>query len=284
MVALAHEWAARRAVRLGPRAAHGGNGRAGGVPAVPRLRRAGDDVRHADVALRRADAGARAGRPRRGAARAGRAAARARQPPQGGQAGRARTAARRARRRAGGRARRRRRPRRSAPASARSRRAGRAAGDAARRRTTPPSCGGWRTSSLPDDAEVADGVHRAARRGGRAGRGRLAPTRSAPPRWPRCCAQALGLRDPTGDCPVCGTPDILDGEWAEHAAQRGRGPRRAGRRAARGRGRRWPPPAAASSASSTPRRSRPARNRARRGRIAARREASAAARAELDPP
>ena len=81
-VALAQEWphgaayddASGRAepaavlgrARLGPRPAV--------VPAVPGLRRAGDDVRHAVVAVRRADAGARARRRRRARRRSSRAA------------------------------------------------------------------------------------------------------------------------------------------------------------------------------------------------------------------
>ena len=81
-VALAQEWphgaayddasgraqpATRWRARLGPRPAV--------VPAVPRLRRAGDDVRHAVLALRRADAGARARRHRRAGSAARRRAA-----------------------------------------------------------------------------------------------------------------------------------------------------------------------------------------------------------------
>ena len=76
---------AARGARLGPCAPL--------VPPVSRLRRAGDDVRHAVLAVRGADAGARPGRHRRADRPAQLDPARARQPAQGGQ-----QAARRARR------------------------------------------------------------------------------------------------------------------------------------------------------------------------------------------
>ena len=51
------------------------------------------------------------------------------------------------------------------------------------------------------------------------------PTPRARPTSPRCCASALAVRDPerlTDDCPVCGTPDVLDDAWAQRSADASR--------------------------------------------------------------
>ena len=47
------------------------------------------------------------------------------------------------------------------------------------------------------------------------------PTPSARPTSPRCCAarSRSATPEPTDDCPVCGTPDVLDDAWANRATE-----------------------------------------------------------------
>ena len=201
--------AARRA-RLGPRAAV--------VPAVPRLRRAGDDVRHALLALRGADAGARPRRHRRAGRPAQRHAAGARQPAQGGQPqrdalrrpARPRRRARRARRRRG---------RRAEAGPGRDRAA--AATTPPTTATTPRCCAGSRASRCRPTSRSA----RRSRRCGSPQRAHDDAAKTDATRATNVAAllhRALAVRDPeklTDDCPVCGTPDVLDEAWAKQATE-----------------------------------------------------------------
>ena len=198
---------ARRA-RLGPRPAV--------VPAVPGLRRAGDDVRHAQLALRRADAGARARRP--------------------------------------GRARRHARRRRGSPTTTSARRSPRAKDqlvarldpDDERAALVEAAIGGRKPDLDALDA-AAGGDARATREdltllrrlagprapvrradprrlpgpAGRRARARRRERRPTPPARPSLATllrQALAVRDGE-DCPVCGTPDVLDDAWVKAAAE-----------------------------------------------------------------
>ena len=212
--------AAARRARLGPRPAL--------VPPVPRLRRAGDDVRHALLALRGADAGARPRRHRRarGVARAGRGWPTTTS---------ARRSAAHARRWSPGWT-----PTTSAPRSSPPRvGAGKPDLDAiAQLLADAPDYSGdtalLRRLAGPRAADRRGdprGVQGAPRRRARARRRRQdrrrardQPRRAAAPR-------ARGPRPAklTDDCPVCGTPDVLDDAWAP-AGRRSRPPRSTSRR------------------------------------------------------
>ena len=218
--AAAARGAGARRARLGPRPAE--------LPPVPLLRRAGDDVRHAVLAVRGADAGARAGRHRRARGPARRRPAGVRQPAQDGLAG-----ARRPDRAAGPRRRARRARRRGAEGpQARPRRA-RPTARATPRTTaaTPRCCAASPACTCPTDEEIGE-AFTALRVAERAHKDAAQDRR--PPRDPARRAAAPGARGPRPRAADRRLPGVRHRRRARRGlgAERGRagrGAERAGR-------------------------------------------------------